>query len=202
MRIKISKTKENRLIEQLKQGDEDAAKALYNQYADIFFRWVRKFYSKYPEAEIADIYQEAFLTFYYQIRDGKLKEIRHSLQTYLFAIGKNFIRNELRKRAKFIETEDEASVQEIKALGMDLSVMTNYQKAHQAEVVGQLLIQIGDPCKTVLELAFFRSFAPEAIAAHMGYKTEATARVRKVRCLNQLGELLEKMGIAYDQIFE
>ena len=203
MKIKLLKVSDDRLFERLKHGDESVAQELYNRHADAFFHWARKTYRQFPEEEIRDMYQEAFLTFYYQVKDGKLSEIRHSVKSYLFSIGKNFIRNELRKKAKFVDSEDDRYMeQESRSAELDLSMMANYQQKHQAEVVKKLLIQIGDPCKTVLELAFFRRFSPEAIASHMGYTTEASARVRKVRCLKQMGDLLEKTGVAYDQIFE
>lgn len=203
MRILRFKSDDNRLIEQVRGGDETAAQRLYHQYEQAFFQWVRKTYPRFPEAEIADIYQESFITFYYQLKDGKVKEIQHSIKTYLFAIGKNVLRNALRKQAKFVDNkEDKDPTPEMTSLDMDDSLMETYQKEHQASIVRQLLDKIGDPCKTVMELAFFRRFSPEAIAAHMGYATEATARVRKVRCLNQLGKLLDTMGIHYEHLFE
>ena len=204
MKIASSNSEENTLINLIRSGDETAANKLYNLHVNAFFYWARKTYPQFPHEELADIYQESFITFFYQIREGTLTKITSSVKTYLFAIGKNRMRNELRKRSKFVEPPQdpwEEGKDVINDLGMDLSIMERYQHQHQASVVKQILAQIGEPCKTVLELAFFHRYTPEAIAAHMNYTSEASARVRKVKCLRQLGNLLDKMGIEYEQLF-
>jgi len=200
--MSILKSGDKRLFERIQNGDESATQQLYQAYTMPFRNWVRKTYPGFPEEEIKDIYQESFLTMYFQIRDGSIQEIRHSLKTYLFAIGKNKLRNSMRKMAKFQTMEEEAEQKAFQNLSIDFSLKEIYQKTYEAAVVDQLLKQIGEPCKTVIELAFFHQYPPESIARHMAYKNEATARVRKVRCLQQLGKMLDEKGIKYSQIFE
>lgn len=194
------KRSEEQLLTKLKNGDQAIAKDVYQEHAQPFIRWVSSRYPGFPEAEIIDIYQEAFTTFYFQVRDGKLGELKAQIQTYLFAIGKNLLHNAMRKRSKWEPLPDGGNP-DPQALGLDLSMMENYQKNHQADVVRRLLDTIGDPCKTVLELSFFRRYAPEALADAMNYKNEATARVRKTRCLKRLSELAKKLNIGKEKLF-
>lgn len=85
-------------------------------------------------------------------------------------------------------------------LGVDDAVSERDRVEQQQNIVQQLLEQIGDPYRTVLQLAFFRNYPPESIARAMGYASEATARVRKTRCLKQLGDMLDAMQINYAAI--
>ncbi|MEZ4887999.1 MAG: sigma-70 family RNA polymerase sigma factor [Chitinophagales bacterium] len=176
-----------KLLEDIKQGNEQLLEKLYAQYRSEFIIWAGRRYNCSDDTS-AEVYQKAFIILYYNIKDSKITEMKSSLKTYLFAIAKNVFRERFRdKHQQTTDIEEGAAVQE-----MDYNIDETYKKDHQKKVVAALLQRIGDPCKTVLHLFFFKSYSVEAIATTMGYKDERVVSKRKSVCLKQLREMMAK----------
>lgn len=202
MQVFSLRSRDNQLIIKLREGDESALQKLYHQHAAAFINWARKYYRSAPEEDIIDCYQEAFTTFYFQVKDGKVQEITASIKAYLFGVGKNLLRDRLKRSNRLTSFDGAISDQNsVGILGIDDWASRRDREEQQKEIVRELLKKIGDPCQTVLQLAFFQNYPPESIAAAMGYTSEATARVRKTRCLKQLGDLLDQMQVDYETLF-
>jgi RNA polymerase sigma-70 factor (ECF subfamily) len=174
-------------LEEIKNASEGELKALYNTYRKEFGMWAIKHYN--IEEELAgEIYQRTFIAFYYNVRDGRLAELKSSVKTYLFAIGKNLLRDHFKSTARFVEPSE----YEIAPEAVDNSIMDNYERTEQTEMIRGVLEKIGEPCKTVLELYYFRNYSMESIAFEMNYKTEQIASKRKFICLQQIRQLMER----------
>lgn len=201
MRFISGSKNDQSILARIRQGDESASQQLYNRYANVFINWAKKTYSGLDTETAVDVWQEAFLAFYVQVRDGKIQKIKTSIKALLFAIGRNKIRDNFKKQGRIVPLEGSSPQKELTSIEADQELTDNDQRENNKALVDRLLKVIGEPCKTVLELAFFRNYAPESIARAMGYTNEATARVRKTRCLKQLGDLLLEMNIQNDQFF-
>lgn len=169
----------------------------YLKYARRFISWASKRYPSCPEAEIEDACQEAYMVVYQHWIEGKIVE---NFQAFLFAVGKNILRDKLKKVVRGplsmeFDQEEEHLLGEI-----DEGVANQYNQDHQASMIEQLLSQIGSPCNEVLRMSFFADYAVESIAAAMGYESERVASARKSKCLRQIRGLLEKMGINKDDL--
>jgi RNA polymerase sigma-70 factor (ECF subfamily) len=173
------------LIDDIRQGDERLIRRLYQKYRAPFIKWAASSYD-IPEPEAGNFYQEAFVAFYYNVVDGKLTHLSSSLKTYLFAIGKNLFRSHYKNKRLLTQPLEE----EITPYEVDLSIMEQQEHNHQRALVKKLLEQIGEPCKTVLELYYFHRFSMESIAQRMEYKNEGVAKKRKSVCLQQLRKML------------
>lgn len=200
MRFTLRPESDRSILSKIREGDESASQKLYNRYADIFINWAKKAHSGLDADTAIDIWQEVFLAFYEQVRDGKIKDIKVSIKALLFAIGRNKIRDRFKKKGRIVSLEDNSqALKEMTHSEEAPEVMRNYKQENNRALVDQLLRLIGEPCKTVLELAYFKCYPPESIAQTMGYTNEATARVRKTRCLKQLGDLLIERDIQRDR---
>ena len=176
-----------KLLQDIRKGDEQLLEKLYAQYRSEFIIWAGRRYNCADDAS-AEVYQRAFIILYYNIKDGKITELKSSLKTYLFAIAKNVFRERFRdKHNKTTDIEQSVAVKEV-----DYNIEESYQKEHQKKVVEVLLQRIGDPCKTVLHLFFFKNYSVEAIAIAMGYKDERVVSKRKSICLKQLRKLMKE----------
>ncbi len=174
------------LLEDIKRGNEDLLEKLYAQYRSEFIIWSGRRYNCTDDIS-AEVYQKAFIVLYYNIKDGKLKELKSSLKTYFYAIAKNVFREQFRdKHQHTIDIN-----QGVEAKEVDFNIEEKYQKEHQRKTVTLLLEKIGDPCKTVLYLFFFKKYSVEAIAHTMGYKDERVVSKRKSVCLKQLRKLMQ-----------
>ncbi len=172
-------------ITRIKTGDRKYLRSLYDENRDAFVQWVKGQYGTDQDLAM-EIYQSAFTALYYNVREGKITELKSQLKTYLFAIGRNQLRDRYKLEKKYIDVpENFASHVEA-----DHNVMDKYDRHHLKTKVGRLLDKIGEPCRTVLRLYYYNHYSMEAIAAHMNYKTEQVAAKRKFLCLKQLREMM------------
>lgn len=175
----------NLIIEKINAGDREILKKLYDQHRGSFGFWAKKYY-EISDDEIGEIYQKAFIALYYNVREGKLTELSSSLKIYLFSIGKNLLREQMKDRFRGMNDINE----EVLAENIEVTITDKYENEHNEVLVRSLLEKIGEPCKTVLESFYFRQFSTEAIANKMEYKTREIAAKRKFICLQQLRALL------------
>ncbi|MEM7657711.1 MAG: sigma-70 family RNA polymerase sigma factor [Bacteroidota bacterium] len=174
-------------------------RALYLAYADRFQRWARKSFPNCPAEEIEDACQEAYMVVYQHWIEGK---ITTSFQALLFAVGKNKLRDKMKQLARGpVAMKWEAGEEQMLR---QVSMETDQQDQHafQANMVQQLLESIGEPCKSVLKMAFFADYAVESIAQAMGYESERVASARKSKCLRQLRNKLQEFGLNRDDLLK
>jgi DNA-directed RNA polymerase specialized sigma24 family protein len=73
---------------------------------------------------------------------------------------------------------------------VDANILSDYEDTHQKELVRHLLNDIGDPCKTLLELMFIKGYSAEAVVREMNYSDERVVRKRKSLCLKKMREMV------------
>ena len=78
-------------LDSFKNGGQAYLKVFYNKYRDEFTHWAIKHYS-IDDDIAAETYQQTMITLYYNVQENKLTTLKSSLKTYLFAIGKNLLR--------------------------------------------------------------------------------------------------------------
>ena len=173
------------VLSKIRSGDRTYLRDIYEKQRPEFMLWISKYYQCDDETA-AEVYQQAFITMFYNIKDGKLTELKSSLKTYLFAIGKNLLRDQF----KITQRRQEILEVAIESQELDTEIIDRYEQSDKKEVVKQLMAKIGEPCRTVLELFYFKNYAMDAIAAQMDYKTEQIAAKRKFICLKQMRNLM------------
>jgi RNA polymerase sigma-70 factor (ECF subfamily) len=177
------------LVRKVKEGERSYLKSLYDNNRKAFILWASRHYSLSDE-DSAEIYQRSFITFYYNVRDGKLTTMNSSLRTYLFAIGKNLIREHYRaveRMAEPLEVHVDTAI--------DHNITVQYEEAEQKDMVRMLLEKIGEPCNSVLRMFYFDDSDMKTIAAKMNYKTEQIAAKRKFICLQQMRKMMVEMKV-------
>ncbi|GJM28251.1 MAG: hypothetical protein DHS20C17_08860 [Cyclobacteriaceae bacterium] len=186
MKIDTNAESNRQLLDKIRLGDRQFLQKLYQEHRQEFSSWLRKYRSCDQDLE-ADIYQRAFITLYYNVKEGKLTDLTSSLKTYLFAIARNLLRDHYKlsiRRQEIMEVAIDKSI-------IDNEIMDRYETSGLQDVVKELLEQIGEPCKTVLELFYLKGYALESIALEMNYKSEQVAAKRKFICLRQMRNLLQ-----------
>ena len=177
----MSKDAELEELDLVKSGDSVVLKRLYKKYRAGFIQWA---HWKYAGTDAADIYQQAFTIFYFNVKDGKFTG-KSSVRTYLFAIGKNLLNKFVQGPRK---TESLDDIEEIE-LPSD-TIFDDYEVTHRQQVVASILQQVGEPCKTILTRYYFDNFTMESIADAMGYKTAMVAKKKKCECLAKIRAVL------------
>lgn len=172
------------IIEQVKQGDENLLKQLYQNNKQVFIKWICWYY-RCSEDDAKDAYQKSFASFYFNLLNGKINNHEIKVETYLLGIGKNVIRKFMKKNSVSVALEDSAI-----ELLEDIDYFEKLNQQHNQEQVNRILTKIGEPCKTILFQYYFLNFSLESIAIRHGYKNEAVAKKKKFICIQKIRELL------------
>lgn len=183
------------LLEKIRTGDTGWIELAYKQHRKTFIAWVGKLL-KIDDETAADLFQSALLTLYENVQSGQLKELTSSLQTYLFAIGKNKGYEYLAKKAK----EQRLSVYEFSLAYTQGN--TEEQEIAYAETSQHLLRVVdtlGEPCLPLLRLFYYEKKSWEQISSMLGYKTVNSAKTMKYKCMQKIKEIMHttKTGLAH-----
>ena len=171
-------------ILEIKNGNEKVLTEIYKSFRDEFIRWSGRHYQ--CQEEVAkDVYQMAIVIFYENIMSGKLTQLKSSVKTYLFAIGKNKIL-ELGVASRKTERMEENFVYE------PLESVPEAEREEMFVLLEKALHELGEPCKTLLELYYFKNYSIEQIANFMNYKGNDSAKTQKYKCLTRLKKIFSE----------
>ncbi|MGB0931642.1 MAG: RNA polymerase sigma factor [Chitinophagales bacterium] len=167
-------------LKEFKAGKKQAVNVLYDEYRPVFVKWMAQQY-RCREEEAVDVFQDSIIALYKNAQRGKLDALKSSLQTYLFAIGKNVHLNRLRRQKELV-SEDALSSMETQDEGVERKLQMNDRK----KLIAQLLNKMKDPCKSILYLFYYHRYSIEAIQKTMKYNTMDVVKTQKRRCIKGL----------------
>lgn len=174
-------------IADLKSDDRLKLKALYNEYRASFLGFGKGF--RLDEDALSDVYQEAFLALRKKAINGKLNEVKCSMKTYLFGIGKFMIYDTLKEKKikrpyqshMHLATEDfpEIELENTQALTEEQQLLRRYFK------------RLGEKCRSLLTFYYYRGLSIKEIVVMGAYKDENSVKSSKSRCVKQLREMIK-----------
>ncbi|MEL7146503.1 MAG: sigma-70 family RNA polymerase sigma factor [Bacteroidota bacterium] len=171
--------KDQVIIDRIRANGREELGLVYSRYRQEFVDWMIKSYD-FGEEQAKDIYQISILKFYENILNNKLQEMRSTIKTYIFAIGKNIAREQSR-----------SSQQQVN-MTIDIAVDEQDFQSDQLKKESQLLImrgalnELGNPCKALLQHFYYDQSSMEAIARTMNYKNSSVVKNQKYKCLQRL----------------
>ena len=174
---------EEDIIGRIKRGDKALLDVVYEEYRSPFLQWAKTNYSLDKDHAV-EVFQVSVVILYENIMSGKLTDLKSSLKTYLFAIGKNKAREEYRKKIKFQELQD---YHRKEVEDDDVSEL----KETQLKLIAKEMKTLGQPCEKILSLYYYDKKSMEDIAEQMNYKNAATAKNQKYKCLQRLKKLVQ-----------
>ncbi|MDH7448366.1 RNA polymerase sigma factor [Aquimarina sp. 2201CG14-23] len=170
----------------LKKGHNQALEKIYNEYRSAFLQFAKKY--DLDHDALVDVYQDAFIALREHAINGKLDDIKSSVKTYLFSIGKYMIYDHLRKQKKTISYENSIDYKET-------SDTQDFFKEPQLTAEQQLLRQhfknLGKRCQEMLTLFYYRGLTIDEITDNLGYENKNVVKSQKSRCLKSLKELIK-----------
>lgn len=169
------------LLSEIKKGNDEALVKVYKLHRNNFIHWAIKAY-EIEEERAADIFQDTLIILHRNVMKGKLVELSSSLKTYIYAIGKNLVRKSLQKDKKYIHNMD---LMEHRSETF-LYEKDKMESDDRQKIVYKLLENMGEPCKSILRLYYFKSYSMESIAECLNYKSDDVVKTQKSRCLNEL----------------
>ncbi|KAB5491387.1 RNA polymerase sigma factor [Flagellimonas hadalis] len=173
------------ILEGFRKNDETILEEVYQSV----FPQVRVhiFKNSGDEAQAKDIYQEAFIACWQNVKDHKF-DGTGSLEAYLFTIAKNKWTDHLRS-ARFKKTVHQDVISLI-GQEEDKDEDQDNEVQNEQEAMKRALHQLGNGCKNLLTLFYFERKNMEEIAEKIGIGA-ASARNKKYRCMEQLRALAQ-----------
>ncbi|GAA0872896.1 hypothetical protein GCM10009117_20430 [Gangjinia marincola] len=166
-------------LEALKKGDEEALQEIYISNREPFINYALKF--NLDRDEILDVYQDAIIALQENIVSGKLSSLSSSIKTYLFGIGKYKIYEKIRKQSKLTLVEENT----LKEEEYDLDLHEDAPSEQQI-LLKEGFSMLGDRCKRILELFYYRGYTIDEIRVSENYENNNTVKSQKSRCLKSL----------------
>lgn len=175
----------NKIISGFKRNDEKILRNLYQNVYPKAKNYVLR--NNGNEEQAKDIFQEAFITCWHNIKEDKFKE--GNVPGYLFTIAKNKWKDYLRS-SKFKKTVHMNTIIEISQ--NSLSEPEQDHDERNRNVMLEALKQIGETCQKLLSLYYFERLSMKQIASHFVID-DASARNKKYRCMQQLRAVAQKI---------
>ena len=174
------------IIQKIKSGGQTELGMVYEEYRAEFLQWISKEYHCSPD-DSKDIYQLTILIFHDNIRQGKLEHLVSSVKTYLFGIGKNIAKENLRKEKRFVPINKEKWLKENLIDEPSQSIEeTSFERAKNA------LERLGQPCRRLIELFYYEKKSIPEITLALDYKNPETAKNQKCKCMARLRKIFEQ----------
>lgn len=179
--IELNATKKVALI---KQNDGATLKQLYKtNFAQVKMYVIK---NNGSEQEAKDIYQEAFIAMWRNIKEDKFEaESETAVNGYLFQIAKNKWLDHLRS-AKYKKTTSLSAEMESREMDPENEEM----HLKNIQNVMRSVAQLGEQCQRLLKLFYFEKKSYRAIAEILELD-EAYARTAKYRCIEKLRKIAQ-----------
>ncbi len=164
-------------------GDKAGIDHLYRTHFEAVKRYITTHGGTDADAE--DIYQEAFLALWRNVKTGKLSSPDEvNIGGYLFNIARFKWVDQVRKKQTHLKMLKE------KLGETDREGVAEDESGERIAAVKKHLNELGESCKKVLLLFYYEKKTMKEIAAEMNWE-EATARNNKYRCLQKLRNLMK-----------
>lgn len=182
------------LVQYIQQGFSKALDRFYLAHRTEFFKWAGKNFGLDQEHTV-DLYQDAIIILYENVRSGKFSYQHASLKTYLFAIGKNLIHSYLRRQQRELANRSVLHREwlETGATGSLPEDPSPYP--HALDELASAIGQIPERGQRLIHLFYFDKQSLKQITGVLGYRNEDVVKSTKLRYLRNLrGILQERMA--------
>jgi len=175
---------------------EPAILQLYRDHAEITRSFIKGKGGTDQDAD--DIFQETVVSFIDSVQKSKFRQ-DSGIRTFLISISKNLWYNEIRRRQRAGNRE---RLFEADRDQEDSGVQEIIQDRELKKQLNQLLQDLGDSCRKILELFYYENLSMKEIVLHLHYENEQVVRNKKYKCLQQLTDKMKLNTLAARQINE
>lgn len=175
------------LIHIVKTNNKRALDQFYIENRSSFIRWAKSRYNL-NENDIVDIFQDAIIILYTQIKSGKITAFQKSPESYLFGIAKKIALHRTYKPKKEISTEETNLVNDL----VDVpQVLKKIEEEEKKEWIKNVLLKLGPACREIILLYYYHKFDMNSIAHKLGYQNAQVAKSKKSQCMKKLRSLIK-----------
>lgn len=178
--------KDSQIIELLQRNNYAKVSEKLYGYFPVIKRFILKNSGSREDAE--DIYQEALIILIRKVNTPEFI-LTSSLNTYLYSICRFLWSERLKKQSKHIEVDIEKNQHASIAHELD----TLYKTESEHKLAEKAFQQLGEKCKHLLLLFYFKKMSMRDIALKLNFRSEKVAKNQKYRCIDKAKENLQTL---------
>lgn len=167
----------------------EAFDRIYDLYMDDFLKSAGYKFNSVPQEDLIDAWQDTVISFFEQIRSGKLTKLTCSISTFLFLLGFRYIMKYKKKYIKELPTDsfEQSEIPEEVFQTFDYEDPDQEERQMMLDAVGQLPAQ----SRKILMLRYIEGKSIEEIMQTMQYNSVNAVSVTLSRNLKRLKEIIE-----------
>ena len=164
-------------------NSEDALNRLYIGYFPMILQFILN--NNGDEDDAKDVYQEAIIVLYNKIKSGNF-ELSSKLKTYIYSVCRRIWLKKLSQQSKK-STGKLSDFEDVIAIETDLE--QHEEKDLQFEKMGSALLNLGEPCQTIIQDFYINNLSMQDICEKFGYTNTDNAKTQKYKCLQRLKKI-------------
>lgn len=170
-------------IQFIREDENKALTQIYSLYRNECLQWLKQHYAL-NEEDCAEVFQLAVIILYDNVMTKKLTTLSSQLKSYLFAIAKNQALKIGQKKQNMTNIDIHDNV-----IGYVMEDNDHGVTETQLIKANLSLEILGDPCKSLLQLYYYKNMGMEDITELLGYKNADTTKNQKYKCLKRLQKI-------------
>ena len=163
--------------------------------------YLRKNYSV-SDDDIDDIFQEASVALFLNIRDGKLSSLTSSLGTYFMKVCINQTLKFIGKKGKVMPLIDENRISNSNEVrddkidqlyGFCMDTEEEDRKVRMEMLVNNIIASMTDTCKNILHGYYWNDFSTSTIADMFGFSDANSVKAQKYKCVKKFTDKYKEL---------
>ncbi|MCK6692598.1 MAG: sigma-70 family RNA polymerase sigma factor [Thermoanaerobaculia bacterium] len=174
-------------LDYLRQHLERALEDIYRSYQPEFMRVLKREWPSLDQNTCLDIFQDAVILVWTNVKNGNLTHLSSTLSTYLCGIGKNLASGYMRKQGRVSYFDEMLDF----LRSGESSAELDFLQREEMELIWKFIDQMDEPYHSVLTLTFKYELSSAEIAEIMNAASDVVVRVQRNRGVKQLKALLK-----------
>lgn len=178
----IIDSSEKELLQGLARNDKKAVETIYKQNYNMVQSMIINNNGTADDAR--DIFQESMIVLFENAKSGTF-ELNCLIKTYLYSVARRLWLKRLQFLKKYGGDVDNIA----ETVPVEEEVDAHEQRNIDFQVMEKAMMNLGEPCKSLLEAYYMQKKNMTDIAATFGYTNADNAKNQKYKCLLRLKKL-------------
>jgi RNA polymerase sigma factor (sigma-70 family) len=178
----ITAFQEKELLKGLAKSDKKAAETIYKEHYNMVQALIINNNGSADDAR--DIFQETMIVLYEKALSGVF-ELNCQLKTYIYSVSRRLWLKRLHQLQKYGGQVENM----VETVPVDEDLEQHEQRNEQYTAMENSMLNLGEPCKSLLEAYYLQKRNMTDIAGSFGYTNADNAKNQKYKCLNRLKKL-------------
>lgn len=171
----------------------DEFKRFLSEERSKVFAYLHKAFNM-EDADLEDIFQEASMALYLNIKEGKLSQLTSSLSTYFLRICINQTLKFLSKKKRTVPLFDESSViRKDEFLADKIDTLYHWstedqsleEQSYRERIVNAVLESLPETCRNIFHGYYWNNLTTSVIADMFGFANANSVKTQKYKCVSK-----------------